>query len=51
MLMLEIYPQYVHSDKYDEEKLEINKSFLTLWPIIVDIIVLKPSGHAINLLG
>ena len=30
--------------------LEINKSFLTLCPIIVDRNVLKPSGHAINIL-
>jgi hypothetical protein len=44
-------PQSVHSDKYDDEKLEINKSFLTLYPIIVYRNVSKPSVHAINLFG
>jgi len=51
ILILKGYPQNVRSDKYDDEYLEINKSFLTLCLIIVDTKVLKLSGHAINLLA
>jgi hypothetical protein len=43
--------RYVHSDKYDGEKLEISKSLLSLCPVIVHRNILKASGHAINLLG